>query len=83
MNDLWNNGIAFGEFFAKYQQPEVQQAVREINDSYLHWDEVRFRLHPLGVSLKELWYAVKFNRMAGKQPLRRSGHLPVFTQGDQ
>ncbi len=69
MQELWTSGDLLRDLLLKYQQPDVQQAVREINDAYLHWDDVRFRLHPLGISLKELWHAVKFNRIAGQQKL--------------
>ncbi len=73
MEGLWSSGDRLGELLGRFHGPEIQQAVREINDSYLHWDEVRYQLHSqlqsLGINLKELWYAVKLTRMIVQQPL--------------
>jgi Fic family protein len=45
----------------------VIQAVPHLDDStYLHWDTLRHRSPPDGLSVREWWYALKFKRMGGE-----------------
>jgi Fic family protein len=62
----------------KLQSLAVEEAVREYNDQeYLHWDALRFRTPPAGLTSKEFWYAIKMRRRAGRQLLPLS-----FTTAD-
>ncbi len=36
---------------------------------YLHWDELRHRTPPMGLSLEEWWLAMKFRRMSGRRKI--------------
>lgn len=48
---------------------EIQEAVRAINDQYLHWAKVRFRETPAGLTTEELWFAVTITRRIARQPI--------------
>lgn len=51
-------------------QPQDLKAVMErtpevtADDSYLHWDEIRYRSSPDGLSHEQWWMCLKFSRMA-------------------
>jgi Fic family protein len=57
------NGDAALAILEAMRKPEVQDFVREANDSYLHWDKFRFSKMPEGVDHKTVWTAVQFSRM--------------------
>lgn len=51
-------------------------------DRYLHWDELRHRQPPVGLSVEEWWYGLKMRRMAQRQviPLKdRRGRAFSFS----
>ena len=69
LKEQLQDNVKLAALLVKSFEPEVQAAVRAINDDYLHWDKVRFRETPLGLTAKELWFVTKTTRGAGKQPV--------------
>ncbi|MFL5342637.1 MAG: Fic family protein [Gemmataceae bacterium] len=59
----------FQSLVFRLNRSDVETAVREINDHYLHWDKVRFRPLPEGLTDRQLWYAVKMRRRIERQVL--------------
>jgi len=53
----------------------------ESRGEYLHWDKLRFKNRPSGMTLEEYWLAVKMNRNSSRKPLpfvSISGDNPGF-----
>jgi len=53
----------------RLDRPDVQEAVRQINERYLPWDKIRFYGTPDGLTAEDLWAAVAQSRQSGRQPL--------------
>lgn len=49
--------------------PGVVDVVREANDRYLHWDDVKRRPLPKGLSQTQAWTHIKFSRLVQKTSL--------------
>jgi hypothetical protein len=64
LNDLLSGGAGTGETLLKLMAPAVVEAVRQINEKYLHWDKVKYHPVPEGLDSRELWQAVKLARRA-------------------
>jgi Fic family protein len=79
LNDLLSGGAGTGETLLKLMAPAVVEAVRQINEKYLHWDKVKYHPVPEGLDSLHLWQAVKLARRAGQQALpltfNRSGRF--------
>lgn len=43
---------------------EVMSLIRNINDAYLYWTDVKYKPRPSGLSAEQIWAAAKFNRLA-------------------
>lgn len=57
--------------------PEMFDFVRKANAQYYHWDELRRRPLPMGLTPIEAWSAVKWSRMASNLlPLRDETNTP-------
>jgi len=50
-------------------KPELRRFVTRANTEYFHWDELRARPRPAGLSLERAWAAVKTARMAERRTL--------------
>jgi Fic family protein len=50
-------------------KPELKKFVSRANAEYFHWDELRARPRPPGLSLESAWAAVKTIRMAERRTL--------------
>jgi len=50
-------------------KPAVQQYVAQANTEYYHWEKLRYRPVPEGVTAEEAWRLVKWSRMGQKRPL--------------
>jgi hypothetical protein len=78
------SGLAF------HTTPEKLTRLLEIgrddfNAHYLHWDDLRFRNPPEGLTLEEWWFALKFHRTSGSRrvPLKdKSGNPFQFSVPD-
>ncbi|MGA2033244.1 MAG: Fic family protein [Thermoguttaceae bacterium] len=59
---------------------KIVQTVRDplVNCSYLHWDELRHRTPPHGLSVREWWLGIKLNRQSQYRavPLQDTGGRP-------
>src|SRR5262249_23304850 len=50
-------------------EPHVQQYIAEVNTEYYHWEKLRHRPVPEGLTPEEAWQAVKFYRRGQSRPL--------------
>lgn len=57
------------ETFGRLHSADVRQFVRSVNDKYLHWDKVRHRPMPAGLTPTMAWVAVCMSRDPQQQPL--------------
>lgn len=82
---------AFGKLMIGLRKPEkfmsVLQSVEDSTSSgqYLHWDELRFRKPPAGLTHEEWWLGLKLRRTTGhrKLPLKdTAGNSFLFTVPD-
>src|SRR5688572_7975089 len=48
--------------------PELTSFVSKVNSDYYHWEELRHRPLPLGLTAEEAWTAIKFARIS-RHPL--------------
>ena len=42
---------------------DVTPLIRNINDDYLYWTEVKYKSHPSDLSSEHIWAAAKLNRL--------------------
>ena len=54
---------AFKRIWSSAPLPEVAVYVRKANAEYYHWDELRRRTPPAGLSAEDAWWLVKFSRL--------------------
>ena len=58
------------EMFQKVPPPEqVKALTTRVPDRYLHWDELRHRAPPEGLSRDAWWMAVKWHRMSAAKDI--------------
>ena len=57
------------ELFSKIHTPAVAHAVLSANEDYIHWDHLRFRPTPPGLTSGEFWFATKLSRQSSEQKL--------------
>jgi len=50
-------------------QPAVQEYIAEVNTEYFHWEKLRHRPIPEGLTPEEAWQVVKMSRMGQPRPL--------------
>ncbi|MGB5413767.1 MAG: Fic family protein [Polyangiales bacterium] len=79
----------------RFADPEQAKRIPEIlsgrippapKGKYLHWDELRYRDPPDGLSVDEWWLAIKFARASLLRPLPlkdKSGHTFLYAMTDQ
>lgn len=53
----------------KLRDPAVQQFIAGANADYLHWDQLRRKPPPDGLSVQQAWTAVKLSRLQIQTPL--------------
>src|SRR5687767_2999370 len=56
------DGSEMEKNFRTVFQPSVQEFVRTANDRYIHWDKLRFRPMPEGITPQLAWTAVQLSR---------------------
>jgi Fic family protein len=57
-------------WWKRCDDPEIAEFIRRCNDSYLHWDKIRYYKHlPHGLSLELLWAAISMSRRQQHQRL--------------
>jgi len=56
-----------GDISAKKLRELLVSATPTVRGKYLHWDELRHRTPPEGLSLEEWWLGIKLGRMTGKR----------------
>jgi len=61
LSDLIGQGQ---EWFKRLSTTEMNEFVRRANDSYVHWDKIRYKPRPEGISPEEAWTAVKLSRLS-------------------
>src|SRR5262245_36970482 len=69
MKDLYqpNSVEEARAFMQKLGSQEVVKFVQEANDKYRHWDKLRYKKRPDGVTPQLMWYAVKMSRIHQRQ----------------
>jgi Fic family protein len=58
-----------GKLLMRLRLPEVMEALRSINDKYLHWDKIRFQPMPPEMTPRQIWFAVQISREGQRQTL--------------
>jgi Fic family protein len=64
------NPDALVRWWKRCSDPDIAEFIRQCNDSYLHWDKLRYYQHlPEGLSLEFLWAAISMSRKQQHQRL--------------
>ena len=62
------------------RSPALAQAAVDDQGRYLHWDQLRHKQPPEGLTIEDYWHCVKFSRAAKRQnlPLSDEKGKPFF-----
>lgn len=66
----WQNPELLLQLALNFQNEELQSLIKKINEKYLYWDKVKYKITPDGISHELLWSAVKLNRYASSKKVQ-------------
>jgi Fic family protein len=78
LSDLLHDQNAAMVLVEAISKPEMQELIRQTNESYLHWDKFRFHQMPSKLDPKVAWWAIHMTRSAQLTPLPLSYYNGPF-----
>lgn len=60
------------------QRDDARQLINDANDNYWYWSDVKYRPLPDGISVEDLWSAIKFSRLVQRRVISKQYRLTLF-----
>ncbi len=60
------------------QHDDARQLINDANDNYWYWSDVKYRPLPDGISVNDLWSAIKFSRLSQSRVISKKYRLTLF-----
>lgn len=60
------------------QRDDARQMINDANDNYWYWSDVKYRPLPDGISVDDLWSAIKFSRLSQSRVISKKYRITLF-----